>query len=109
MFPSLHVSGARCSCVRVDSHALQQLIDLLIAELLTEARQHIAQLADADVTGALLVKHLEPTHELLCRVSGVARSHIPGVPAGLKPFGRLRICRNVGKSTAAINNSVSTA
>ena len=26
---------------------------------------------------------------------------VPGVPAGLKPFGRFKICRNVWKSTAS--------
>lgn len=62
--PSLCESQAY---VRPDRDALEQLVDLVVAQLLAEAREHVAQLADTDVAGALLVKHLEAAHKLLCR------------------------------------------
>ena len=54
---------------RADLHALEQLVDLLVAHLLAQLRQHVAQLARADEPVALLVEHLEPADELLCAAS----------------------------------------
>ena len=53
--------------LRSNSHTLEQFVNLLITELLAKRSEHVAQLANTNVTSAFLVKHLEATNELLCR------------------------------------------
>lgn len=46
-------------------HALEELVDLLVAQLLAQAGKDIAELASANEAVALLVKHLEAPNEFL--------------------------------------------
>lgn len=51
--------------LRVNLDALEQLIHLIVAELLTQAGEYISQLSCTDETVAILIKHLEAANELL--------------------------------------------
>lgn len=54
-------------------HSLEQLIDLLVAHLLAQVRQDVAELAHADEARELLVEHLEAA-AVLFRLAGVAEA-----------------------------------
>lgn len=51
---------------RSDLYTLEQFIDLFVAQFFTQASEHIAQLAGANVTVTLLVEYLETPDEFLC-------------------------------------------
>ena len=53
--------------------ALQQLVDFVVAHLLAQIRQDVAQLAHADVAGQVLVEDLEAPR-VLFRVAGIAEA-----------------------------------
>gem|GEM_PF-5438752 len=64
MLPSLCVSAWH---VLSDRDAFEELVDFFVRELLAQAREDVAQLADANVACAVLVKHLESADKLLRR------------------------------------------
>lgn len=71
MLPSLCVSAWH---VLSDRDAFEELVDFFVRELLAQAREDVAQLADANVACAVLVKHLESADKLLrraCRLESV--------------------------------------
>lgn len=60
--------------LRLNLNALEQFIHLIIAQLLTQARQNISQLSCTNVTVSVLVKDLETSDELVgcsCRFEAV--------------------------------------
>merc|ERR1712098_762800 len=50
-----------------DRDAFEELVDFFVRELLAQAREDVAQLADANVACAVLVKHPESADKLLRR------------------------------------------
>lgn len=52
-----------------DFDTLEQLIHLLLAQLLTQARQDVFQLALPDVAVAFFVEYLEASNELVCSLT----------------------------------------
>ena len=50
---------------RPDLNALEQFIDFLIAQLLTQAAENVPQLPDTNVSVPFLVKHLKSANEFL--------------------------------------------
>lgn len=65
--PVVHLVVARVDC------ALEQLINLLLAHLLTQVRQDVLDLALADEPAAVLVKHLEAA-DVFFNVEGFAEA-----------------------------------
>lgn len=49
-----------------DLDALEELVNLLIAQLLAQRREYVSQLAHSDVSSILTVKYGEATDEFLC-------------------------------------------
>jgi hypothetical protein len=92
---------------RGDLDALQQLIDLGIRQLLSQAREDVAELSHSNEAVALLVEHLKATNELLCAFDSMqdrqqtttqserGACSVPAVPAGSLPPGRPRMLMKV--------------
>ena len=96
---------------RANLHPFHQLIHFFICHLLPQLCKHIPQLSRTNEAIPLLIEYLKSTNEFLCvqqrkivdhqlsNVHNTQKDTIPGVPAGLKPSGRLRIVKNVLQST----------
>lgn len=60
----LHQLPVKRKNLPVNLDTLEQLVDLIVAQLLSQAGQDISQLSSADKAIALLVEHLEAADEL---------------------------------------------
>ena len=58
---------------RAGIHSLEQLIDLLIAHLLAQVRQNVAELSDSNKPGEFFIEYLE-TAAVLFGLAGVAEA-----------------------------------
>lgn len=58
-------TSSPCIDIPRDLDAFEQLVHFLLTQLLTETSEHVFELTLANESIALLVKHLEPTNELV--------------------------------------------